>query len=38
MAMGTSAEQTAWLCLDGVPGVGPVRGLRLLAKTSPKQL
>ncbi len=38
MAMGTSAEQTAWLCLDGVPGVGPVRGLRLLAKASPEQL
>ena len=38
MPIGTSAEQTAWLCLDGVPGIGPVRALRLLAKASPQQL
>lgn len=38
MTMGASAEQTAWLCLDGVPGVGPVRGLRLLSKASPEQI
>lgn len=38
MPIGTSAEQTAWLCLDGVPGIGPIRALRLLAKASPQQL
>jgi DNA processing protein len=38
MFTGTSTELTAWLCLDGVPGIGPIKGLRLLSHGSPQQL
>lgn len=38
MFTGALAELTAWLCLDGVPGIGPVRAQRLLSKASPLQL
>lgn len=31
-------ELTAWLCLDGVPGLGPKRAQRLLAQAPPEQL
>ena len=32
MSIGNSAELNAWLCLDRVPGLGPVRGARLLSR------
>ncbi len=38
MLAGTLAELTAWLCLDGVPGIGPVRAQRILSRVSPLQL
>ena len=32
MPIGNAAELNAWLCLDRVPGLGPVRGAKLLSR------
>ena len=38
MMDGTKAELTAWLSLDAVPGLGPIKASRLLARHSPASL